>query len=773
MQQTRERTEIMKRILAVILSLAMVLCMMPGTAFAVDTQKTDLSKAEITLKTDDFTYDGKEKNAEIVSVKPQAATEAIPIETLTDAGCKITYSNNKNAGTATVTLTAPADNETYTGSTSTTYTIKAKQINSTTITEGYRRPVTASEEIKASDITLYDSETGLDLKADTDFELESAPIAATGDTTRSVTITGKNNYTGEKVVVFTLGKDIDDTAIKVEKSSSIFTYNGQPQTFSWVKVYDANKELTLNRDYVISYENNVDAGANAKLIIEGRGTYAGKKSIDFEIKQRSIRSVSIESIPNQLTNVTPHPIIKDTGIKGTPTLQEGKDYILESRNNSEPGTATLYIHAIADGNYKDFATATFYVRKELRADIVISPPKSFPYTGSVITPIVTVKAKDPKETYLLNRDYVIEGGSNVNANTYTYYIVGIGNYAGKYGPYTYIITPQSLNVNADVTLYDDSFIYDGKEKKPSVTVRCNGRTLTNGIDYTVRYSNNIRIGTASVTITGKGNYTGSITKTFRIIGKDLSQVSGTLSQTSYNYDGLEKKPTVTLYDGTKKLTSGVDYTVSYRNNKNAGTGEVIVTGKGNYGGTKTLTFRIIGKSQTVTTRYTRYTKTLKSAPFNLQAGHDGDGTLVYKTSDPSVATVSATGTVTITGTGKATITVSTTGNVKYDPASKAVYINVKPLKPVIKVTSPAKKQIKVMITKVKGATKYQVKYGANGVYHNKYIVHNENSYAKVYTKIKNRVSGKTYEVKVRAYKTMADGTKVWGDWTTVKKIKAK
>ena len=58
------------------------------------------------------------------------------------------------------------------------------------------------------------------------------------------------------------------------------------------------------------------------------------------------------------------------------------------------------------------------------------------------------------------------------------------------------------------------------------------------------------------------------------------------------------------------------------------------------------------------------------------------------------------------------------------------------------------------------------------MYYNKYITHKDTEYKTVYTLLKNRTSGKTYEIKVRAYKTMPDGTKVWGNWTT-KKIKVK
>jgi len=69
---------------------------------------------------------------------------------------------------------------------------------------------------------------------------------------------------------------------------------------------------------------------------------------------------------------------------------------------------------------------------------------------------------------------------------------------------------------ASVTLFTSTYAYDGKAKKPGVTVKLNGKTLKNGTDYSVTYSNNTKVGTAKVTITGKGNYAGTITKTFKI-----------------------------------------------------------------------------------------------------------------------------------------------------------------------------------------------------------------------------------------------------------------
>ena len=77
------------------------------------------------------------------------------------------------------------------------------------------------------------------------------------------------------------------------------------------------------------------------------------------------------------------------------------------------------------------------------------------------------------------------------------------------------LSKQSIS-SATVSLSTTSYTYDGKSKKPSVTVKLGSKTLKNGTDYTVSYSNNKNIGTATVKIVGKGNYAGTIKKTFKI-----------------------------------------------------------------------------------------------------------------------------------------------------------------------------------------------------------------------------------------------------------------
>ena len=143
---------------------------------------------------------------------------------------------------------------------------------------------------------------------------------------------------------------------------------------------------------------------------------------------------------------------------------------------------------------------------------------------------------------------------------------------------------------ASVTLSTSTYAYDGKTKKPGVTVKLNGKTLKNGTDYTVSYLNNTKVGTAKVTITGKGNYTGSVSKTYSIKNNFKKATVSGISNKSYTGKNITQSITV-KYNG-KTLKKGTDYTVSYSNNKSIGTATVKIAGKGSYTGTITKTFKI-------------------------------------------------------------------------------------------------------------------------------------------------------------------------------------
>ena len=153
----------------------------------------------------------------------------------------------------------------------------------------------------------------------------------------------------------------------------------------------------------------------------------------------------------------------------------------------------------------------------------------------------------------------------------------------------YDISDKSFTVTLEKEVYD----YDGGEKSPLVTVKKGEEKLRLGTDFTVDYENNINPGTAKAIVAGRGEYTGTVEKTFTIKGIDISGqgFAVTLSESEYTYDGKAKEPAVTVTKGTEKLT-GADFTVKYENNVNPGTAKAIVTGAGIYTGSVTKEFTI-------------------------------------------------------------------------------------------------------------------------------------------------------------------------------------
>ncbi len=140
----------------------------------------------------------------------------------------------------------------------------------------------------------------------------------------------------------------------------------------------------------------------------------------------------------------------------------------------------------------------------------------------------------------------------------------------------------------------DSQTYTGSSIEPSVTVTLNGKTLKLNEDYTLTYSNNVNVGTATITINGIGNYTGSKKINFNIVPKKLDISSATVNSiSSKTYTGSSIKPSVTVKLNNKTLKLNTDYKVSYSNNKNIGTAKILIKGIGKYDGEKTVTFNII------------------------------------------------------------------------------------------------------------------------------------------------------------------------------------
>ena len=220
-----------------------------------------------------------------------------------------------------------------------------------------------------------------------------------------------------------------------------------------------------------------------------------------------------------------------------------------------------------------------------KTDISVEPIADQIYTGSALMPDVVVKAGS--KVLVKDVDYTVLYSNNTNVGTAFVKVTGKGTYEGSYTT-NFKIVSCAIGQAACSRIADQT--YTGNAILPSFTVTYNNKTLVKGTDYTISFKNNVNIGTATVIITGKGNFEGNKEITFKITEPSDISVDEIADQT---YTGSALKPEIVVKAGTKVLKKSVDYYVSYRDNTNVGTATAKITGRGNYKGSYTTTFKIV------------------------------------------------------------------------------------------------------------------------------------------------------------------------------------
>lgn len=418
-------------------------------------------------------------------------------------------------------------------------------------------------------------------------------VLAVDENTGTLTAKGRGfatiTATHKKVTTEVISKEVQvgvaDLSQAVIGSIADQSYMGNEITPS-ISVTVNGVKLSQGTDYQLAYQNNVNAG-EATVVVKPASGIGSEKRATFRIAPASLDRVSIGAIESQKYTgqaITPVPEVM---FNGKPLVKD-VDFTLAYVNNIDNGQAQVTVKGI--GNFSGERTVTFNIGKSVSNATISAVSSSCTYTGSAVCPVPRVTHGDNELTK--GKDFEVTYKNNINAgtNTATMIITGIGEYSGQVER-KFSIAKKSLNSGGVSIKSIPAQTYSGSECTPDVVVTYGDQTLRKGTDYYLSYSYHTDAGTANVTVVGKNaNYTGSLSTTFEI--KPVSLASATVSGiTDKTYNGAAQTQNVTVKLGGKTLSAS-DYTVTYKDNVKAGIATVVITGRKNYTGTKSATFRI-------------------------------------------------------------------------------------------------------------------------------------------------------------------------------------
>ena len=206
------------------------------------------------------------------------------------------------------------------------------------------------------------------------------------------------------------------------------------------------------------------------------------------------------------------------------TLTVGTDYTVSDLTGTEPGSYPVTV--AGTGNYTGEVTKSFTISKaQISSAAITYDAGPYGYTGKEWKPEVTVSFNSA--TLTAGNDYTVSYENNINAGTAKIIITGIGDHFTGSTEKTFTINSAEISGCTFAPIADVT--YNTEAHTPEVTVAISGRTLEADKDYTVSYASNVNAGTATVTVTGKGNFTGSANTTFTIAKADLNLSVYTIS----------------------------------------------------------------------------------------------------------------------------------------------------------------------------------------------------------------------------------------------------
>lgn len=531
----------------------------------LNVQKITLEESDITLETDSCVYNGRAQTPKVTVTHTDK--DGTTLTLIKDKDYTLTYKDNKDAGTATITVEGKGA---YTGSFEKTFTITKAPLTITaqnkTIQTGDPLPEAASYEymttgLLATDIletppVLTCAITSTEQAA----EYDIVPSGADAGPNYEITYVNGKLTVAADATVYTVRFDVQGhgtapAAITGLAPGSKVTKPADPtedgyRFDGWFKEAACNNAWRFNIDTV-----------QADMTLYAKWT---KKSIETEDE------FTLSEIPDKIYNGKAQKQTP-TVLYGKTELKAGRDYTIRYYNNINVNAngvqadktsfnASLpYVEVTGKGNYAAVLKQNFNILPRPIGD------------GSE-TPASDVKLKVTDQFATANR--VLKPFSSIRSVT-------------------------AMRMNKDFSLRLTTVnAYD-----QSGTALASGTELTDA-SIPAGYS-----GEFLLTITGLGNYTGSITKRIYITDKVhlLKNMTITLGKNLKNIpfqgSAIELTPaeiltpdTFIVKYGKTVLRYGRDYTVRYKNNDRVGKAELIVVGIGEYAGTKSAFFNIKGKA---------------------------------------------------------------------------------------------------------------------------------------------------------------------------------
>ena len=539
-------------------------------------------------------------------------------------GYSVTFTptdGNYNSATTTVTLTVnPAS---------------AEGLTLTLSSESF----TYNGEAQEPTVTVKDGETTLTLNTDYSVSYSNNTNAAlsTAENAPTVTITGMGNYSGTASKKFTIApKSLTDGMIQTITDQ---IYTGAAIEPS-VVVKDGETTLTQDTHYTVSYSNNTNAALstaseNAPTVtVTGMGNYSGLITKTFTInKATATISYATTEVSKVFGDAAFINTLTKTPATGTglgtvayTVTAETKDADCTSDHVATidastgevtitgTGSATITATATDGDNYTYGSTTTAtYTLTVAKGTITASATGgNYSYSASG-SHAITVSVTKPSSGYTIK--YGTTAGnyelttnpsySTIGTHT-TYYKVSAPNYNDFTGQATVTINKASGSLSfasssLTKTYGDDNFVNALYKTGDGAVTYSSTRPAVATVDASTGLVTIKGTGTTTIraTMSATDAYSSDYaTFSLTVNAASLTGAMVTLSQTSYDYDGTAKEPTVSAVILNGKVLTSSDYDVSYSNNTNAGTATVTVTGKGNYTGTASQTFTIASVTTT-------------------------------------------------------------------------------------------------------------------------------------------------------------------------------